>query len=197
MLPSLVQKLIEHFAKLPGIGPKTAQRLVLYLVKSDPKILMDFGQSLINLKEKVINCQQCGQLSEKELCEICRSPRRDKNTICLVAEESDIISLEKSGIFNGLYHVLNGLLSPTEGMTPDKLNIKKLEERIKLGHIKEIIFALNPTIEGETTSLYLANYLKKYNVLLSKLARGLPQGANLEYADEVTLTNALKNRTKV
>lgn len=198
MLPSSIKKLITHFNNLPGIGQKTAERLVFYLLKKDKNTLTDFANTLLRIKDNIKNCKNCGQITEQETCHICLDKSRNKNIICVVAENSDIPSLEKSGEFKGIYHVLNGVLNPTEGITPDKLNILNLENKISAksgNNIQEIILALNPTIEGETTSLYLTKLLKKYNIKITKLARGLPQGSDLEYADEITLANAFRGRT--
>ena len=199
-MPLIIQKLIKHFNSLPGIGQKTAERLVFYLLKQDKKKLSDFADILLHIKDNIKNCRQCGQITENNLCKICSNPQRNQNIICIVAENSDIIPLEKAGEFNGVYHVLHGILSPTEGINAEKLNIKNLEDRIKQNNISEIILALNPTIEGETTSMYLNTYLNrylnKYNFKITKLARGLPQGSDLEYADEITLANAFKGRIK-
>lgn len=204
--PSSIQKLMEHFSHLPGIGPKTAERLVFYLLKQDKENLTGFGHTILHVRDNVQICEQCGNISEHKLCLICSDKSRDHSLICVVSEIADILSLEKSKEFNGVYHILNGTLNPTEGITPDKLNIKKLEDRIKNPHpyeggdkrgVKEIILALNPTIEGETTSMYLTKLLKKYNIKITKLARGLPQGSDLEYADEVTLANAFKGRLTI
>ena len=200
--PASIQSLINHFSNLPGIGPKTAERLVFYLLKQDSKTLADFSQTLSHIKDNIKKCSICGNLTDLDPCSICSDPKRDKTTICIIAEPADILPLEKSGEFHGVYHVLGGVLNPTEGITPDKLNIKELEKRIsasseKNNRIKEIILALNPTIEGETTCLYLTKLLKKYNIKITKLARGLPQGSDLEYADEVTLANAFRGRTQI
>lgn len=194
-LPKSIQQLITHFSDLPGIGPKTAERLVFYLLKSDKNYLADFGNTLLHIGDNIKKCELCGQITEDNLCSICSNRQRDHSIICVAAESSDIGPLEKSGEFNGIYHILNGLINPTEGITPDKLDIIQLENRIKNNQIKEIILALNPTVEGETTCLYLTKLLKKYNLKITKLARGLPQGSDLEYADEVTLANALRGRT--
>jgi len=196
-LPPSIQNLISHFSRLPGIGPKTAERLVFYLLKLDKQELEQFGTTVLHIKDNIKKCSVCGQVTEQEICSICGDKKRDHSIICVVAESSEITPLEKAGEFHGVYHVLNGLLKPTEGITPDKLNIQKLEERIKKDNIKEIILALNPTVEGETTNLYLTKILKKYNIKISKLARGLPQGSDLEYADEITLANAFKGRTQI
>jgi recombination protein RecR len=194
-----IQNLIAHFSSLPGIGQKTAERLVFYLLKQDRAILSDFAESLMQAKNNIRDCAKCGQFTETEFCAICSDAKRDQNLICVVAENSDIAPLEKAGQFNGVYHILNGLLNPIEAITPDKLNIKKLEERIKINSLREIILAINPTIEGETTCLYLTKLIKKLapQIKVTKLARGLPQGGDLEYADEITLSNALRDRTIV
>ncbi len=215
MLPTSIENLIQHFSSLPNIGQKTAERLVFYLLKKDKKTLSDFANTLLHIKDNIKNCSQCGQISENDLCSICSNSQRDHTIICVVAESSDVVPLEKSKEFNGVYHILNGVLNSIEGVTPDKLNIKNLENRInpptpslpvgKTGlrrasqnNIKEIILALNPTIEGETTNLYLTKLFKKFpHIKISKLARGLPQGADLEYADEITLANAFKGRTEI
>lgn len=195
--PPSINNLIQHFNNLPGIGQKTAERLVFYLLKKDKNTLADFANTLSHIKDNIKNCNQCGQITEKEQCDICLDNKREKTTICVVAENSDIGPLEKAHQFNGTYHVLHGILNPTEGITPDKLNISKLEERIKNNGVKEIILAFNPTIEGETTNLYLTKLLKQYNVKITQLARGLPQGGDLEYADEITLANAFKGRISI
>jgi len=197
-LPQSVKILINYFAKLPGIGPKTAERLVFYLIKQDKNLLHGFAQSIIHVKDRVTRCQECGQISEAEKCQICLDKTRNHSQVCLVAESMDIASLEKPGAFAGIYHVLGGLINPTEGLTADKLNIKSLEEKLARGEVKEVVLAMNPTIEGETTNIFLNKIIKKYpGVKVTKLARGLPQGADLEYADEVTLANAFSGRIQV
>lgn len=195
--PRSIQSLIQHLSALPGIGPKTAERLVFYLLKQDKDVLTSLGYALLQARDKIQPCQNCGQISDDSLCSICSDKTRQSEIICVVAETADILTLEKTKEFNGFYHVLGGNLDPTEGLTADKLNIKKLEERIKSKNIKEVVLALNPTIEGETTSLYLAKLLRKYGVKITKLARGLPQGSDLEYADEITLSNAFRGRTLI
>jgi recombination protein RecR len=200
-LPSHIEQLIAHFSSLPGVGQKTAERLVFYLLKQDRAVLKNFAESMLGILDRVGHCAVCGQFSEEKLCPICSNPRRDHSIICVVAEEMDISSLEKAGEFKGLYHVLGNVLSPTEGITPDRLNIKNLLARsatIPMA-VKEIILALNPTIEGETTCLYLTKLIKNSapQIKITKLARGLPQGGDLEYADEITLANAFRGRTIV
>jgi len=197
--PHNLNKIIELFSRLPGVGPKTAERLVFYLLNQEPKFCQDLAAGILNIGETVKKCNQCHNWSEKELCLICADQRRDQSVITVVAEQRDIAALEKTHAFGGVYHVLDGYLNPIEGIMPDKLNIKKLLERINSQKIKEIVLALNPTIEGETTALYLTKILKKNypEIKLTKLARGLPQGGDLEYADEITLINAFRGRIDV
>lgn len=198
--PVAVQNLINHFSALPGIGQKTAERLVFYLLKNgNREKIQEFGKSLIVLNQEIKICRQCGNYSINEKCEICSDAKRDKNLICLVAEVQDIYYLDKTHGFNGFYHVLNGLLSPAEGITPDKLNIENLLKRLKNSQIREVILGFNPTVEGESTIIYLKKILKeKYPQLkITRLSRGLPMGGDLEYADEITLTSALNNRIEV
>jgi recombination protein RecR len=195
--PQIIKNLIQNFSSLPGIGPKTAEKLVFSLIKNQKIDLHSFGQNLSNLKQVVKFCEQCGQLSEKNICPICSDNKRISDQICVVAESSEIAGLEKTNKFTGTYHVLNGLLDPLENMTPDKLNIDNLLTRIKTNqNLQEIILAINPTIQGETTCLYLTKIIKqtKPDLRVTKLARGLPQGSDLEYADEITLANAFSGR---
>lgn len=192
-LPDFIQKLIDEFDKLPGIGPKTSTRLVFDLLHRREDI-KEFAQSLNNAYDKVHFCPQCFNLSESGLCNICKDPQRDQSTICVIAHNQDIEAIEKTNAFNGTYHLLNGLLGPLEGITPDKLKIKELLERIKKNTTQEIILALDQSMEGEATTLYLKKILADKNILVSQLARGIPMGANIEYTDEVTLSSALKNR---
>lgn len=192
-----VNNLINYFSKLPGIGPKTAERLVFYLIKQDKSLLDSFGNALLHARDNLKFCEECGQISEEKICNICSNQNRNHSLICVVADIADILPLEKAKEFNGIYHVLNGTLNPIEGITPEKLRIKELEKRILDKKIQEIILALNPTIDGETTAMFLINLLKNKNIKITKLARGLPQGSDLEYADEITLANAFKGRTQI
>lgn len=195
-LPVFIQNLINEFDKLPGIGPKTAARLVFDLLhrKEDMRLL---SQALIEAQKKINFCPQCYRLSDDGECNICKDPNRDKTTLCVIANNQDVDAIEKTGKFNGLYHLLNGLLSPLEGITPDRLKIKELGRRIDKGQIKEIILALDQSIEGEATTIYLKKILQDKKVDISVLARGVPMGANIEYTDEVTLSSALENRKKL
>ncbi len=198
--PSLIQELINNFAALPGIGPKTAERLVFYLLKNNQHIdLVNFARNLEQLNKQINKCPICGNYMLEQNCEICADPRRNKTVICVVAEAQDIYYINETRIFNGLYHVLGGNLSPAENITPDKLNIKNLLKRLQNNKIKEIILALNPTVEGESTIIYLNKLIKDSypQIKITRLSRGLPMGSDLEYADEITLSSAIKNRSEV
>ncbi len=186
---------IEELSKLPGIGKKTAQRLALYLLKSDAEQFENLVQSLKDLKEKIRFCKRCFNLSEQDLCVVCNSSKRDTSKICVVEEASDVIAIEKTHEYNGLYHVLGGVLSPLTGVTPGTLKIKELLKRLEKESIKEIILALNPDTEGEATALYLSKLIKPLNIEITRIARGLPIGGDLEFADEATISRAISNRS--
>jgi len=188
---------IEELSKLPGIGKKTAQRLAIYLLKSEDKQIENLIISIKDLKLKLRFCSRCFNLSEEELCTVCKSEKREKSVICVVEEASDVIAIEKTHEFKGLYHVLGGVLSPLTGVTPDSLHIKELIKRFENEDIKEIILALNPDTEGETTSLYLAKLLLPLNVKVTRIARGLPIGGDLEFADDATIGRAILNRSSI
>lgn len=196
-LPLTIQNLIDQFNKLPGIGPKTAEKLAFFLLKQPMVTLSEFAQSLLKAKDNLTVCEICQNLTEVSPCLICRDSHRDKKVICVVADTQDFMALEKTGVFHGLYHVLNGTLNPLEGITPDKLNVQQLLERIKNDNISEIILAFNPDVEGETTTLYLTKLLKDTGIKITRLGRGLPTGSDIEYADEITLTNALQSRKEL
>ena len=198
--PEVIQNLINNFTSLPGIGGKTAERLVFYLIKNgEQEKLQQFGKNLMNLKTAIKICQECGNYSLNELCEICRNIKRDKKSMCVVANAEDIKYLDNTDSFNGVYHVLGGLLNPSEGVTADKLNTKQLMERLRKNITNEIILGLNPTVEGESTIIYLKKTLREKfpKIKITRLSRGLPMGGDLEYADEITLSNAIKNRSEV
>lgn len=195
--PNIIQKLIEYFSALPGIGPKTAEKFVFYLLKQPREELQNFSKAISELKDKISICPICYNYSETQPCQICQNQKRNRSVICVVARPQDIAAIEKTKEYLGVYHLLEGVLNPLEGITPDKLKIKELIDRIKKDNVKEIILALNPDIEGETTILYLKKILKPYRIKMTRLARGLPIGSDLEYADEVTLSNALKGRKAV
>lgn len=185
---------IEELSKLPGIGKKTAQRLAIHLLKCEDQQVESLITAIQNLKLKLRFCSRCFNLSEEELCSICSSEKRDKSIICVVEEASDVIAIEKTHEYRGLYHVLGGVLSPLSGITPDSLHIKELLKRFEQEEIKEVILALNPDTEGETTSLYLAKLLKPLGVIVTRIARGLPIGGDLEFADDATIGRAILNR---
>ena len=198
--PAVIQNLINDFASLPGIGQKSAERLVFYLLKKGDRDKLDeFSKNLSNVMNEVKGCIECGNYMANEKCEICNDTKRDKSRLCIVAEVQDIYYLDKTHELICLYHVLNGLISPAEGMTPDKLNIESLVKRLAGNGIQEVVLGLNPTIEGESTIIYLKKILKEKfpNLKITRLSRGLPMGGDLEYADEITLLNAIKNRNEV
>ena len=198
MLPSSLLTLIRQLNKFPGIGPKSAERLAWWLIKQPQKSLDDLANSIKNSRQNLLFCKKCLAVSSQDPCTICANTNRDKNTLCIVAETSNLTSLEKLQSYNGLYFVLGILLDPLEGITADQLPLKQLTDRIKQNGITEIILALNPDLAGETTALYLQNWLKEFShINITKLARGLPMGSSLEYTDEATLLNALNNRQKI
>lgn len=197
-LPSSLQRAINEFAKLPGIGPRSAQRLVFYMLKRDAVELDAFSQAVEKLKEGVVFCSICHIMTDADPCPTCSNPRRDQSLVCVVEESMDAIAIDKPGSFTGVFHVLGGVLNPMEGIGPDKLKIASLELRIRnhqLG-IKEIIIATNPTLEGETTAMHVSRVLKNQfpHLKLTRIARGLPMGGDLEYADEITLSRAMEGR---
>lgn len=186
--------LAEKFASLPGIGMKSAQRLAYYVMSMDDEAVEDFAEALVNAKRNVHCCKRCQNLTERELCPICSDNERDKSVICVVESPKDVTAFERTREYNGSYHVLHGLLSPMDGITPDKLRIKELLARIAQGGVEEVIMATNPTVEGDATAMYAASLLKPLGIKVTRLAFGLPVGGILEYADEVTLFKALENR---
>ncbi|MBO4876852.1 MAG: recombination protein RecR [Ruminococcus sp.] len=186
--------LAEKFASLPGIGMKSAQRLAYHVMSMEPEAVEDFAKALIDAKTQVRCCSVCQNLTEKEVCPICSDPERDSSTICVVESPKDVSAFERTHEFKGVYHVLHGLLSPMDGITPDRLRVRELLSRIGDGKVKEVIMATNPTVEGDATALYVAGLLKPMGIKVSRLAFGLPVGGILEYADEVTLYKALENR---
>jgi len=194
IIPKSVENLIDEFAKLPGIGPKSAQRLTFYLLRKPAKSSEDLGRAAISLKNDIRNCTICCNYTDNEICEVCSDKSRDTDIICVVGEPLDVVAIEKTGSFKGLYHVLGGVISPIDGIGPDELYIAELITRVKQGTINEILVATNPTIEGETTSLYLQKQLLPFNVKITRLAHGIPIGGDLEYADEITLSRAIENR---
>lgn len=190
-------KLIEEFQKFPGVGPKSAQRMAFFVLDMPFDSAQSLAKTIIEAKEKVKHCSHCFNLSENDPCEICQDTRRDSHTICVVAEARDLIALERTREFKGLYHVLTGLISPLEGKGPEKLSIRQLLERVSREEIKEVILAINPTVEGDATVLYLSQILRPLGMRLSRIAFGLPVGADLEYADDVTLSKSLQGRLEI
>jgi recombination protein RecR len=186
---------IEELSKLPSIGKKTAQRLALYLLKTDSEQFDSLIEALENLKTKLKFCKRCFNLSEEDLCIVCKNTKRDGEKICVVEEASDVIAIEKTHEYNGLYHVLGGVLSPLAGVTPESLKIKEFLKRLENESIKEIILALNPDTEGEATALYLSKLIKPLKIKVTRIARGLPIGGDLEFADEATIGRAIINRS--
>ncbi|MFM7189469.1 MAG: recombination mediator RecR [Microcystaceae cyanobacterium] len=186
-------RLIEQLQRLPGIGPKSAQRLALHLLKRPEKEIQLLAQTLLEAKKQVGLCQVCFHLSAEPVCEICRNPQRDSQVICVVADSRDVIALEKTREYKGKYHVLGGVISPMDGIGPEQLTIQSLIKRVSQNPTQEVILALTPTVEGETTTLYLGGLLKPFTKV-TRIAFGLPMGGDLEYADEVTLARALEGR---
>ena len=195
--PTTIQNLIECFKKLPGIGEKTAERYALAILELDKNMVELFSNSLIDSTTKIEHCKICNNLSEGDICEICKLQDRDKSTICVVDSPKNVVIFEKLGIYNGLYHVLDGLISPLDGKNPDDIKIDLLMNRIEKNDIKEVILALKPGIEGETTSLYISKILENKNIKISKIAHGVPLGIDIEYIDAMTLELALEDRTNI
>ncbi|MHB0884766.1 MAG: recombination mediator RecR [Bacillota bacterium] len=190
-------RLIDELTKLPGIGPKTAQRLAFYLLSRPTEDVQSLAASMVTARERTIHCRVCGNLSEADPCPICTGDGRDRSLICVVEEAKDVQALERTREFVGLYHVLGGAISPLDGIGPEDLRIKELLRRLEGGTVKEVIVATDPNAEGEVTAMYLARALKYLNVRVTRLARGLPVGGDLEYADEVTLGKALEGRREL
>ncbi|TET75305.1 MAG: recombination protein RecR [Dehalococcoidia bacterium] len=192
-----VSQLIEELGKLPGIGPKSAARLAYYLLRMPEAEARALAEAIIAVKDKTVLCSSCQNITDSDPCTICTSEERDHSIICVVEEPLDILALERTGRYKGLYHVLHGVLSPMDGIGPEDLKIKELLERIKTGSVKEVILATNPNLEGEATAMYIQKLLSPLGLRLTRLARGLPVGGDLEYADEVTLTHALEGRQEM
>ncbi len=193
VIPKSVQDLIDELAKLPGVGPKTAQRLTFYLLRGSDENIRGLGEAVLNLKKAIKYCALCCNLTDEEICRVCQDKSRDPEIICVVSEPLDVVAFEKTG-YKGSYHVLGGIISPVEGIGPDDLFIKELLLRIKNAKPKEVILAMNPDLEGETTALYIQKLIQPQLVKITRIARGLPVGGDLEYADEVTLTRSLEGR---
>jgi recombination protein RecR len=190
----VVQDLIDELGRLPGVGPKSAQRIAFHLLQADPADVHRLVSALVEVKEKVRFCATCGNVAEGEQCRICADPRRDGTSICVVEEPKDVVAIERTREFRGRYHVLGGAISPIEGVGPDDLRIKELMTRLASGEVTEIIIATDPNLEGEATASYLARFLRPMGLKVTRLASGLPVGGDLEYADEVTLGRAFEGR---
>ena len=195
-LPSkLVENAVNELSRLPGVGKKTALRLALFLLKQDKNIVEDFGNTIIKMRREVRYCEICHNISDDDTCEICKNQRRNRSIICVVEDIRDVMAIENTSQFNGVYHVLNGIISPIDGIGPGDINVKSLIEKVHNGGVKEIIMALPTTIEGDTTNFYLYKQLKNYDVVVTTIARGIAIGDDLEYTDEITLGRSIINRT--
>lgn len=192
-----LEELVNQFARLPGIGRKTARRLAYSIIEQPEERAKQFADALINAKEKIRFCSVCQNFTDKEVCHICSDEKRDRSTVCVVEDPRDVAAFERTREFRGLYHVLHGVISPLDNIGPDKLKIKELIARLSTGEIKEIIMATNPTVEGEATSGYISKLIKPFGIKVSRLAYGIPVGADLEYADEYTLARALEGRNEI
>ena len=192
-----IQDLIDELSRLPGVGPKSAQRLAFWLVKTDQQDAKNLAEAIIRVKERVTFCRECGNVAEGELCRVCRNPSRDPKVICVVEEPKDAASIEKAGVIRGRYHILGGAISPLDGIGPEDLRVQDLLDRVERDQVVEVILATNPNLEGNATAMYVAALLKPVGIKVSRLASGLPVGGDLEYADEVTLTQALEGRREM
>lgn len=195
--PEPISKLIDSFMKLPGIGPKTAQRLAFHVLDMKEDDVVQFAKALVDVKRELTYCSECGHITEQDPCYICQDKNRDRSVICVVEDDKDVIAMEKMREYNGLYHVLHGAISPMDGIGPEDINIPTLVERLKDEDVKEIILAMNPNLEGESTSMYISRLVKPIGIKVTRLAQGLSVGGDLEYADEVTLSKAIAGRTEM
>ena len=192
-----IARLVEELSRLPGVGPKTAQRLAFHLLKVPPEDARSLAEAIVEAREKVTFCVRCFNFAQGDLCEYCADSRRDPALVCVVERPQDIVAVERTGEFRGLYHVLGGAISPIDGIGPEELRIRELLERVRRDGVREVIVATNPRVEGEATAVYLAGILKPLGVRATRIASGLPVGGDLEYADEVTLGRALKGRLEL
>ncbi len=196
-LPKPIEALVAELNRLPGIGPRSAERLALHLIQADSSVSSRLAEVLVSARKQIVECNECGGLAEKSPCAICSNPSRDEQLICVVERAVDILNVEKSGSFRGKYHVLGGKVSPMNGIGPEELRFNELEKRLISGEVKEVIIALGTDVEGDATSHYLAKRLSKQNVEVSRIAHGLPAGSGLEFADELTLSQALEGRREL
>ncbi len=192
-----IQDLIDELARLPGVGPKSAQRLAFWLVNASAEDAKNLADAIIQVKERVTFCRECGNVAEGDLCRVCKDPSRDTTIICVVEEPKDAATIEKARVIKGRYHILGGAISPLDGIGPEDLRVQELAERVERDGVKEVILATNPNLEGNATAMYVAAILKPLGVHVSRLASGLPVGGDLEYADEVTLGQALEGRREM
>ena len=191
-----IGKLVQEFSRLPGIGPKSAQRIVFYLLRSNEEQAKNLSEALLSLKQRINLCSVCCNVTESDPCPVCRNPQREISQVCIVEQPQDIIALEHTGVYKGLYHVLHGAISPTEGVGANDIRIRELLARLQNGTVKEVILATNTNMEGEQTAMYLSRTITPLGIKVTRLARGLPFGTELEYADDVTLTRALEGRAE-
>jgi len=192
-----IARLLEELERLPGIGPKSAQRIAYFILRSDEEVAGRLAEALLEVKRTIHFCPTCFDFAEGEVCDICADPERDTSMICVVEEPRDVVAIERTGEFRGLYHVLGGVISPIDGIGPDQLRVRELLDRVATGKVAEVVVATNTTVEGETTALYLARLLKPLGLRVTRIASGLPVGGDLEYADEVTLGRALEARREL
>ena len=195
--PEPISKLIDSFMKLPGIGPKTAQRLAFHVLDMKEDDVVQFAKALVDVKRELTYCSECGHITEQDPCYICQDKQRDRSIICVVEDDKDVIAMEKMREYKGLYHVLHGSISPMDGIGPEDINIPSLINRLENDEVKELILAMNPNLEGESTAMYISRLVKPIGLTVTRLAQGLSVGGDLEYADEVTLSKAIMGRTEM
>ena len=195
--PEPISKLIDSFMKLPGIGPKTASRLAFFVLTMQEDTVLNFAKALVDAKRNLSYCSVCGNITDIDPCHICQDPQRDRSTICVVQDTKDVIAMEKMRDYHGLYHVLQGAISPMDGIGPEDINVPSLLKRLQNEEVQELILATNPTIEGEATAMYISRLVKPSGISTTRIAQGLPVGGDLEYADEVTLSRALEGRREL
>lgn len=192
-----ITRVVDELSRLPGIGPKTAQRLTYYLLRAPSEQAETLAEAVLELKRNVVLCERCFNITDRTPCEVCSSPEREMSRICVVEEPLDVVAIERTGQYKGTYHVLHGAISPIEGIGPEELKIRELLGRLQSAQVEEVILATNPNLEGDATAMYLTRLLQPLGIIVTRLARGLPVGGDLEYADEITLSNALAGRSQI
>lgn len=192
-----ITRVVDELSRLPGIGPKTAQRLTYFLLRAPSEQAEALAEAVLELKRKLVLCERCFNITDRTPCEVCSDPERESNRICVVEEPLDVVAIERTGQYKGTYHVLHGAISPIEGIGPDELKIRELLGRLQSAQVEEVILATNPNLEGDATAMYLTRLLQPLGITVTRLARGLPVGGDLEYADEITLSNALAGRSQI